>query len=149
MAFGSGSSLATPTVGSCEGARPPRRRRSKWAAPPDSTSIRPRSRWPTEGRRRLSPSVGRAAFFSFVQGIRRGDPAFGPLPAYAQKTREGGADGLPRDPLFGEALLEGGLGSHLRGPQATLIPELPRRAVEHPPQPLGRIFMASGWPGKG
>ena len=48
-----------PTVGSCEGARPPRRRRSKWAAPPGSTSIRPKSRWPTEGRRRLSPSVGR------------------------------------------------------------------------------------------
>src|SRR5215217_3749913 len=102
-----------PTVGSCEGAHPPQRRRSKWAAPPGSTSIRPKSRWPTEGRRRLSPSVGRAAFFSFVQGIWGGDPPLGPLPAYAQKKREGGADGLPRDPLFGEALLEGGLGGHI------------------------------------
>src|SRR5215208_3180832 len=121
--------LWRPTVGSCEGARPPRRRRSKWAAPPGSTSIRPKSRWPTEGRRRLSPSVGRAAFFSFVQGIWGGDPPLGPLPAYAQKTREGGADGLPRDPLFGEALFEGGLGGHLQSPQARLIPELPRRSV--------------------
>src|SRR5918995_3308579 len=85
-----------------------------------------------------------ASFFSFVQGIGRGDPAFGPLPAYAQKTREGGADGLPRDPLFGETLLEGGLGGHLQGPQATLIPELPRRAVEHPPQPLGRARVEGG-----
>src|SRR5215207_138115 len=106
-----------PTVGSCEGARPPRRRRSKWAAPPGSTSIRPQSLLPTR---------------------------LGPLPAYAQKTPERGADGLPRDPLFGETLLEGGLGSHLQSPQATLIPELSRRAVEHPPQPLGRVRVEGG-----
>src|SRR5215208_4281106 len=144
MAFGSGSSLATDCWISCDGARSPRRRRSKWAAPPGSTSIRPKSRWPTEGRRRLSPSVGRAAFFSFVQGIWGGDPPLGPLPAYAQKTREGGADGLPRDPLFGETLLEGGLCCHLQSPQATLIPELPRRAVQHSPQPLGRVRVEGG-----
>src|SRR5215207_1964537 len=124
MAFGSGSSLATDCW-IMRGGSSPRRRRSKWAAPPGSTSIRPKSRWPTEGRRRLSPSVGRAAFFSFVQGVWGGDPPLGPLPAYAQKTREGGADGLPRDPLFGETLLEGGLCCHLQSPQARLIPGTP------------------------
>src|SRR5215204_6512860 len=82
--------------------------------------------------------------FSFVQGIGGGDPPLGPLPAYAQKTPERGADGLPRDPLFGETLLEGGLGGHLQSPQATLIPELSRRAVEHPPQPLGRVRVEGG-----
>src|SRR5215207_9435816 len=133
-----------PTVGSCEGARPPRRRRSKWAAPPGSTSIRPQSLLPTRGGLQPPPSVGRAAFFSFVQGIGGGDPPLGPLPAYAQKTPERGADGLPRDPLFGETLLEGGLGGHLQSPQATLIPELSRRAVEHPPQPLGRVRVEGG-----
>jgi hypothetical protein len=54
----------------------------------------------------ISRSLAKLAFFSFVQGIRGGDPPLGPLPDYAQKTREGGADGLPRDPLFGEVLLE-------------------------------------------
>src|SRR5215208_3398186 len=86
----------------------------------------------------ISRSLAKLAFFSFVQGLGGGDPPLGPLPAYAQKKpREGGADGLPRDPLFGETLLEGGLGGHLQSQQAPLIPELPRRAVEHPPQPLG------------
>src|SRR5215204_281571 len=57
-----------PTVGSCEGARPPRRRRSKWAAPPGSTSIRPQSLLPTRGGPQPPPSVGRAAFFRSYKG---------------------------------------------------------------------------------
>src|SRR5215218_2065158 len=85
-----------------------------------------------------------ASLFSFVQGVGGGDPPLGPLPAYAQKPREGGADGLPRDPLFGETFLEGRVGGHRKSPQATLIPELPRRAVEHPPQPLGRVRVEGG-----
>src|SRR5215218_3547813 len=75
--------------------------------------------------------------FSFIQGIRRSDPLLGPHPAYPQKAREGGAYGLPRDPPFGETRLEGRIGGHRKSPQATLIPELPRRAVEHTPQGFG------------
>src|SRR5215207_1531247 len=82
--------------------------------------------------------------FSFVQGIGGGDPPLGPLPAYAQKTPERGAEGLPRDPLFGETLLEGSPGGHLQSPHAPRIPELSRRAVEHPPQPLGRVRVEGG-----
>src|SRR5688572_19791154 len=128
-----------PTAGSCGVDPPPRRRRSGWAAPPCSTSIRLGSRWPTRGRRRPPPSADRAAFFSFVQGIWGGDPPLGPHPAYPQKAREGGAYGLPRDPPFGESRLEGRIGGHIQSPQATLIPELPRRAVEHPPQGFGAL----------
>src|SRR5688572_2975209 len=85
----------------------------------------------------ISRSLAKLAFFSFVQGVGRCDPPLRPHPAYPQKAREGGAYGLPRDPPFGESRLEGRIGGHIQSPQATLIPELPRRAVEHAPQGFG------------
>src|SRR5215203_81330 len=81
---------------------------------PCSTSTRPgnpppRFRdWP-----RPLPSADRAAFFSFVEGVGGGDPPLGPLPSDSEKTRQGGPDGLPRDPPVGKPLLEGSLCSHL------------------------------------
>src|SRR5215218_9923645 len=48
--------------------------------------------------------------FSFVQGIGGGDPPLGPLPPHAQKARKRRPDGLPRDPLASQPLLEGSLG---------------------------------------
>src|SRR5215204_2992585 len=36
--------------------------------------------------------------FSFVEGVGGGDPPLGPLPSDSEKTRQGGPDGLPRDP---------------------------------------------------
>src|SRR5215213_5301033 len=106
--------------------------------PADSTSTRPRNPpprsrdWP-----RPLPSVDRAAFFSFIEGVGRGDPAFRPHPPDSQKARESSSDGLPRDRLFDEPLLEGNLCRHLQSPEATLTAELPRRVVQHLPQGLG------------
>src|SRR5215203_1098902 len=143
MAFGSGSSLATDCW-IMRGGSPSSEKALKVGS---ATRLHQHSsKKPMAHRGSASAvSISRSRrLFSFVQGIRRGDPAFGPLPAYAQKTREGSADSLPRDPLFGEAILEGGLGGHLQSPQATLIPEFPRRAVEHPPQPLGRVRVEGG-----
>src|SRR5215210_7985270 len=88
-------------------------------------------------------------FFSFVQGVGRCDPPLRPHPAYPQKAREGGAYGLPRDPPFGETRLEGRIGGHLQSPQATLIPELPRRAVEHAPQGFGASLVEGRVPALG
>src|SRR5215217_4273389 len=143
MAFGSGSSLATDCW-IMRGGSPSSEKALKVGS---ATRLHQHSsKKPMAHRGSASAvSISRSRrLFSFVQGIRRGDPAFGPLPAYAQKTREGSADSLPRDPLFGEAILEGGLGGHLQSPQATLIPEFPRQAVEHPPQPLGRVRVEGG-----
>ena len=85
-----------------------------------------------------------ASLFSFLQGVWGGDPAFRPLPAYPEQAREGGAYGLPRNPPLGEPFLEGGLGGHLQGPQATVVSELPRGAVEHPPQGFGPPLVEGG-----
>src|SRR5215211_5988104 len=52
-----------------------------------------------------SASVGRAAFFSFVQGVGRGDPVLGPLPAYSH-TRKRRSYSLPANALFCESLLK-------------------------------------------
>src|SRR5829696_6100056 len=64
--------------------------------------------WP-----RPLPSADRAAFFSFVEGVGRGDPPLGPLPSDSEKTRQGGPDGLPRDPPLCKPLLESDLRGHL------------------------------------
>src|SRR5215212_2505131 len=136
MALGSGSSLATDCW-IMRGGSPSSEKALKVGSATrlhQHSSKKPRAHRGSASAVSISRS---RRLFSFVQGIGRGDPPLGPLPTYAKKSREGGADGLPRDPLFGEALLEGSLGGHLQSPQATLIPELPRRAVEHPPQPLG------------
>src|SRR5215207_5198733 len=92
------------------------------------------------------PSVGRAFFFSFIQGIGGGDPAFGPLPSHSEKARQGGPDGLPGDPPPCKPLLEARLCCHLQSPKARVVSELPRAAVEHLPQSLGTLLV-EGVPG--
>src|ERR671913_2395408 len=74
--------------------------------------------------------------FSFIQGLGRGDPAFGPHPPDSQKARERSPNGLPRDRPFNEPLLKGNLCRHLQSPEATLTAKLPRRAVQQFPQAL-------------
>src|SRR5438270_9684436 len=114
---------------------------SRWAEPPGSTSTRPRSPPPTRGRPRPLPSADRAAFFSFVEGVGGGDPPLGPLPSHPEKTRQGGPDGLARDPPLGKPRLEARLCGQLQSPEASVVSELPWGAVEHPPKSLGTLFV--------
>src|SRR5215218_9719409 len=111
-------------------------------------SIRPGNPPPTRGRDwpQPLPSVGRAFFFSFIQGIGGGDPAFGPLPSHSEKARQGGPDGLPGDPPPCKPLLEARLCCHLQSPKARVVSELPRGAVEHLPQEFGALLV-EGVPG--
>src|SRR5215218_640809 len=143
MALGSGSSFSTDCW--------TRRRDSPFALqsyaarakPAYSTKSRHRNPLPRSRDDRLpSSSTGRAAFFSLVLRIGAGYPAFGPLPAHSQ-PRQGGPDGLARDPLFGEPFFEADLGSHLQSPKATLFAELARILVKHLPQSLGLLRIES------
>src|SRR5215217_2106932 len=84
--------------------------------------------------------------FSFIQGVGGGDPAFGPLPSHSEKTRQGGPDGLARDPSLCKPLLKARLCRHLQSPQARVVSELPRGAVEHLPQEFGALLV-EGVPG--
>src|SRR5215211_848537 len=110
--------------------------------PADSTSIHHRSP-PPKSRGCLGPlpSAGRACFFSFVQGIWGGDPPLSSHPSHSQKARKRRPDGFSRDAPLGKSLLEGGLGGHLQSPKATLVSELPRRAVQHLPESLGALLV--------
>src|SRR5215216_3573282 len=78
---------------------------ASWAASLCSTSTRPQSRPPNRLYPPPSASVGRAAFFSFVEGIGRGNPVLGPLPAYSH-PRKRRSDTLPANALFCESLLK-------------------------------------------
>src|SRR5829696_10548330 len=51
--------------------------------------------------------------FSFIQGVRGGDPPLGPLPSHSEKTRQGAPDGLTRDPPLCKPLLKARLCRHL------------------------------------
>src|SRR3954454_5102634 len=93
---------------------------SRWPRLLGSTSTRPRHPRPTEGQPRLHSSVGRAVFFSFVEGIGRCDPSLGSLPAHSEKARQSSPDGLPATPLLDQALLETHLCRHLQRPEATV-----------------------------
>src|SRR5918999_325139 len=143
MAFGSGSSLATD------------RWIMRWGSPfsekllrvGSATRLHQHSSWkPTAhsgfpSATSISRSLAKLAFFPFVQGVGGGDPAFGPLPAYPEQARKSGPDGLARDPPLGEPLLEGDLRRHRERPQARPAAELPRRAVEQPPQGFGALLV--------
>src|SRR5215204_5231115 len=112
--------------------------------PAGSTSICRRNPPPTQDLLRLRSSVGRVFFFSFVQRIGGGDPSLGSEPSHSQKARQGAPDGFARDSPLGKPLLKAHLCRHLQSPQATVVPELPRRAVEHLPQSLDALFVESG-----
>src|SRR5215207_11082197 len=134
--------LWRPTAERGEGAFLPRSNYSWWARPLCSTSIRPGNPPPRHrDRPRPRSSVGRAGFFSFIQGVGGGDPAFGPLPSHSEKARQGGPDSLPRYPLACKPLLEARLCCHPQSPKATVVSELPRGAVEHLFGSLGTLLV--------
>jgi hypothetical protein len=82
--------------------------------------------------------------FSFVEGIGGGDPPFGPHPSHSQKACQSSPDGLARNPALCESLLEGDLCCHLKSPQASVVAELPRRAVQKLPKGFGATFVKGG-----
>src|SRR5215216_1611310 len=110
-----------------------------------STSIRPGNPPPKfRGCLGPLPSAGRAAFFSFVEGVGGGDPPFGSHPSHSEQPRQSRPDGLPGDPPPCKPLLESDLRRYLQSPQARVVAEFPRRAVEHLPQSLGALLVESG-----
>ena len=83
--------------------------------------------------------------FSFLQWLRRGDPALGPHPHRTERRRDKVARigwSRPRRARASIVLRRPHRGGHLQSPQAALAPEFPRRAVEHPPQSLGAFLLA-------
>src|SRR5215211_5204863 len=69
------------------------------------SSSKPTTQSTLSSARAISRSLAKLAFFSFVQGVGRGDPVLGPLPAYPQ-TRKRRSDSLPANALFRESLLK-------------------------------------------
>src|SRR5215204_6823254 len=78
--------------------------------------------------------------FSLVQGIGRGDPVLGPLPAkpHPRKRR---SDGLPANALFRESFLAAHLRGHRKRPQAALLAELPGAPMKHLAQSQGPFLI--------
>jgi hypothetical protein len=145
MAFGSGSSLATD--------RWIRRRGSPSSAQllkkvGNATRLHQHSsRKPTAQDSGLASATSISQsrrLFSFVQQVGRGDPPLGPHPSHPEQPRKRCPDSLPGNPLSCEPLLKARLRRHLQGPQARVVSELPRGAVEHLPQSLGALFVESG-----
>src|SRR5215203_76754 len=132
MALGSGSSFSTDCWTRRRGFPSSEKLLKVGKASLISTSTHHRSPPPNQDWPRLPSSVGRAFFFSFVEGIGGGDPTFRSLPTNSKQTRQSSPDGFPRDAFVGYPFLEGSLCSHLKRPQATVVAELPRGAVEHP-----------------
>src|SRR5215218_5361132 len=140
MALGSGSSLATDRW-IMRGGSP---FSEKLLRVGSATRLHQHSSWKPTAHSGFpsATSISRSRrLFSFVEGIGGGDPPLGPLPAYPEQARKSGPDGLPRDPPLGEPLLEGDLRRHLQSPQAPPAAELPRRAVEQPPQGFGALLV--------
>src|SRR5215204_5168911 len=133
-----------PTVGSCEGARPPRRRRSKWAAPPGSTSIRPQSLLPTRGGPQPPPSVGRAAFFRSYKGSGEVIHRLARCQRMPRK-RQSVARMVSPETLFSVRPSSKAASAAISRVHRLLsYPNSLGRAVEHPPQPLGRVRVEGG-----
>src|SRR5829696_7913083 len=107
--------------------------------PADSTNSRHRNP-PPRCRDDSPPSspAGRAASFSFILRVGRGDPALGSLPAHSEPG-QGSPDGLPAYPLGGQSFLEAHFSSHLQGPQAAVLAELSGLLVQQLPQGLAPL----------
>src|ERR671920_313071 len=90
----------------------------------------------------ISISLSRR-LFSLVEEIGRGEPPLTPHPSPPKKARKSSPGGPPRAPPLGDPLLEGDLRRHLKGPEATVVAELPRSAVEQLPQGLGAVLVES------
>src|SRR5215216_4023160 len=78
--------------------------------------------------------------FSFVEGVGRGNPVLGSLPAdpHPRKRR---SDSLPANALLCESLLKTHLRGHLHRPQAAWLAELPGAPVKHLVQSLGPLLV--------
>src|SRR5215207_2389044 len=144
MAFGSGSSLATDFW---------RRRNGSpcslqlFKVGRASRLHQHSSKKPTAHSEELASAtlISRSRLlFSFVEGVGGGDPPLGPHPPNRKEARKRRPDGLPGDALSRQPLLEGDPRGHLQSPKARGAPELPRRAVEHPPQGLGALLVEGG-----
>src|SRR5215213_2875523 len=107
MAFGSGSSFATDCSTRRKGspAWPKLRKFGCLTLLHQHSSSKPTTQSGLSSARCISWSLASLAFFSFVQGIRRGNPVLGPLPANPHAC-QGGSDGLPADALLCESLLK-------------------------------------------
>src|SRR5215218_3921327 len=145
MAFGSGSSLATDCWMRRIGFPSSEKllKVGKATLLHQHSSSKPVAHSGSAAAPSLSRSLAKLAFFSFVQGIGRAYPSLGPLPPHSEKACERRPDRLTRDPPLGESLLEAHLCRHLQCPEATVVGELPRRAVEHLPQSLGAVLVES------
>ena len=82
--------------------------------------------------------------FSLVQGVGGGDPPLRPHPSNSEQPRQSRPDGFPGDPPSYESLLESDFGGYLQSPQARVVSELPRPAVEQLSESLGAPFVESG-----
>src|SRR5829696_1632296 len=129
MAFGSGSSFATDRWMRRGGLPSSAQAFSVGSAKRlhQHSSQKPTAHSGSAPATSISRSLAKLAFFSFVQGVCRGDPPLRPHPPHTKEAQQGGPDGLPGDTLRGESLLEGDIGDHLQSPKARLAPELPRR----------------------
>src|SRR5918998_3770878 len=133
MAFGSGSSLATDRWKRRLGL--PSSAQALMAG--SATRLHQHSSSKPTAHSGFAPatSISRSRLlFSFVQGVRGGDPPLRPHPPNRKQARKRCPDSLPADAQIGEAPLEGHLGGHLQSPQAALVSELSRAEVEHLPQ---------------
>src|SRR5215208_5513530 len=141
MAFGSGSSFATDRWMRRGGLPSSAQAFSVGSAKRlhQHSSQKPTAHSGSAPATSISRSLAKLAFFSFVQGVCRGDPPLRPHPPHTKEAQQGGPDGLPGDTLRGESLLEGDIGDHLQSPKARLAPEHPRRAVEHLPECPGSL----------
>ena len=84
-------------------------------APPEHSSKKPTAQL-SGSAPAISISRSRllCLLFSFVEGIGSRDPPFRPHPPHRKEARQSSPDGLSREPLFGETLLESDIGGHLQ-----------------------------------
>src|SRR5687767_7675309 len=139
MAFGSGSSFSTDcsTRGSGSPASLKLCKLGCLTVLHQHSSSKPTTQSTLSSARCISRS---RRLFSFVQGIGRGNPVLGSLPANPH-TRKRRSDSLPANALFGESLLKTHLRSHLHRPQAAIFAELPGTPVKHLAQSLGPLLI--------
>src|SRR5215210_9530451 len=142
MAFGSGSSFSTDcsTRRSGSPASPKLCKFGCLTLLHQHSSSKPSTQSTLSSARCISQSLAKLAFFSFVEGVGRGNPVLGSLPAdpHPRKRR---SDSLPANALLCESLLKTHLRGHLHRPQAAWLAELPGVPVKHLAQSLGPLLV--------
>src|SRR5215204_5140193 len=139
MAFGSGSSFSTDcsTRRSGSPASPKLCKFGCLTLLHQHSSSKPTTQSTLSSARCISRS---RRLFSFVEGVGRGNPVLGSLPAdpHPRKRR---SDSLPANALLCESLLKTHLRGHLHRPQAAWLAELPGAPVKHLAQSLGPLLV--------